>query len=333
MEANKETALRLWKTRYGRRQKAKDFSGRTMAKAAYGDRNSEFGWNLDHILPQSKGGKTADYNLICCNIKTNDEKANKFPCFKANGQRYEILRRQNHYEIHSSNKRVHNHYVNFLDVGQTLDFIEKVEDDIYSEEDTDELFVGYVKVIVNSSERDRELEKVLYEFLNELFEYPVLITSNWNGYTGNIKFIVLDFNIPKQKDVRNMLDKCIILNTYIKYYFYEMYNCKIKIICGMKCYDSKYEISISNLKSIIDDNFPDFNCLYMIMPISKPTLIVDELIANNANIDNIPNNIELLEEIHSCSSGYITNNIFYTYDCIFKKVKRNLNKMISDRYE
>ena len=69
-----------------------------MAKAAYDDRNSEYGWNLDHIFPLSKGGKTADYNLICCHILTNDEKADKI-CFNANGQPFKVIKVENHYEI------------------------------------------------------------------------------------------------------------------------------------------------------------------------------------------------------------------------------------------
>ena len=70
MIVNRETAMRLWTSRYGKRMKAVDFAGRTMVKSAYDDRNSDYGWNLDHIFPQSKGGKTADYNLICCHILT-----------------------------------------------------------------------------------------------------------------------------------------------------------------------------------------------------------------------------------------------------------------------
>ncbi len=66
---------------------------------------SEFGWNVDHILPQSKGGATADYNLVCCHIKTNDEKADTFPCFSANGLAFEIIKVQNHYEIRARGKK------------------------------------------------------------------------------------------------------------------------------------------------------------------------------------------------------------------------------------
>ena len=92
MDLNRETAMRLWNKSFGKDTKAVDFAGRTIAKGAYNDRNSEFGWNVDHILPQSKGGATADYNLICCHIKTNDEKADTFPCFSANGIAFEIVK-------------------------------------------------------------------------------------------------------------------------------------------------------------------------------------------------------------------------------------------------
>ena len=91
--------MRLWNKSFGKETKVKDFAGRTIAKGAYNDRNSDCGWNVDHILPQSRGGATADHNLVCCHILTNDEKADKFPCFNANGVSFEIIKVQNHYEI------------------------------------------------------------------------------------------------------------------------------------------------------------------------------------------------------------------------------------------
>lgn len=72
MDLNRETAMRIWNKSFGKEAKVADFAGRVMAKGAYNDRNSEFGWNVDHILPQSKGGVTADHNLVCCHILTND---------------------------------------------------------------------------------------------------------------------------------------------------------------------------------------------------------------------------------------------------------------------
>ena len=64
MELNRETAMRLWVRDFGKAPKAVDFAGREIAKGAYNDRNSNFGWNVDHILPQSQGGKTTDNNFL-----------------------------------------------------------------------------------------------------------------------------------------------------------------------------------------------------------------------------------------------------------------------------
>ena len=54
MDLNRETAMRLWGKSFGKETKVRDFTGREIAKGAYNDRNSEYGWNVDHILPQSK---------------------------------------------------------------------------------------------------------------------------------------------------------------------------------------------------------------------------------------------------------------------------------------
>ena len=43
MNLNRETAMRLWVKSFGKETKVKDFTGRTIAKGAYNDRNSEFG--------------------------------------------------------------------------------------------------------------------------------------------------------------------------------------------------------------------------------------------------------------------------------------------------
>lgn len=143
MNLNKETAIRLWVQQFGKRQKAMDFSGREIAKAAYNDRNSKYGWNVDHILPLSRGGKTAGYNLICCHILTNDEKADKFPCFKANAKEFEIQKRENHYEFFvkdADSNEEGNDVINFLDVAQGLKCWKQCKS--YS----GEIFVGYVKI-------------------------------------------------------------------------------------------------------------------------------------------------------------------------------------------
>ncbi len=57
-----------------------DFSGAIMAKASYGDINSEFGWNEDHICPRNipgfgTGSNTYE-NIQPVSIRTNIQKSN-----------------------------------------------------------------------------------------------------------------------------------------------------------------------------------------------------------------------------------------------------------------
>lgn len=123
------------------------------------------------ILTRSRGGKTADYNLICCHIQTNDEKADKFPCFKANTKEFEIQKRQNHYEIFakiSDQGEDSDEVVNFLDVAQGLKCWKQCKS--YS----GKVFVGYVKIKVEISNESNQLLESYWKFLYELFGTEVL---------------------------------------------------------------------------------------------------------------------------------------------------------------
>ncbi len=56
-----------------------DICGELMLRDEYGNRDSEYGWEIDHILPREKGGKTVIDNLQPLNWKTNEEKSDAFP--------------------------------------------------------------------------------------------------------------------------------------------------------------------------------------------------------------------------------------------------------------
>ena len=56
----------------------RDRFGAAMCFSDYGNRNSAYGWEIDHIIPADKGG-TDDYNnLEPLNWKNNTTKSNKF---------------------------------------------------------------------------------------------------------------------------------------------------------------------------------------------------------------------------------------------------------------
>ena len=122
---------------------------------------------VDHILPESRGGKTADHNLICCHILTNDEKADRFPCFNANGRNFEIQKRQNHYEIISKTyieeDDAEEDAVNFFDVSQGLRLWKQCWDN------GQECFVGYVKIRVTVPVGEEKLFERYRQFISELF--------------------------------------------------------------------------------------------------------------------------------------------------------------------
>ena len=217
MDLNRETAMRLWNKAFGKESKANDFTGRMMAKGAYNDRNSEFGWNVDHILPQSRGGVTADYNLVCCHILTNDEKANRFPCFTANGIPFEIQKVQNHYEIYAKKKNtsLKQKYddVDFYDSAAGLCLFESLK----NIQDKNR-FVGTVFIYLNAV-----LDGALLDFIDMVFDSESISFSKYHGccnaHWPNVKITISNFDMPNKSDTSALLDKCILLNTYLASYF------------------------------------------------------------------------------------------------------------------
>ncbi len=310
MDLNKETASRFWVQQFGKKQKAIDFAGREIAKAAYNDRGSNYGWNVDHILPLSRGGKTADYNLICCHILTNDEKADKFPCFKANTKEFEIKKRQNHYEIVAKTaypKKEEEEAINFLDVAQGLKCWKQCKSDNRS------VFVGYVKIGVEISNQSDQLLERYRKFLMELFGTESIYAEDISeGYiirynqmhNRNFIFTVIAGDVPLKEDMENLLDECIILNTYSTYFIGNTGFEDIRIVCGIKCYASHFEMSLKFKKDIVENQVQFID-----------TLAIDELVKINTTAEK-----EL--------KGIISQNGFYPYDFIFTPLRKNLEKFI-----
>lgn len=226
MNLNRETAMRLWNKAFGREQKAKDFAGRMMAKGAYNDRNSEFGWNIDHILPQSRGGVTADHNLVCCHILTNDEKADHFPCFTANGISFEIRKVQNHYEIYAKNKKSRPEQagddVDFYDSAAGVRFFKHLKGIQNKKRFVGTVFV-HLKAVTNGAVNDFiayvfDSENISYRRYDNWFNSPLVCPTIG---AINIKITASNFDMPLKSDMAELLDKCVLLNTYLSSYFLE----------------------------------------------------------------------------------------------------------------
>ena len=309
MDLNKETASRLWVKQFGKKQKAVDFSGRTIARAAYNDRNSEYGWNVDHILPESRGGKTADHNLICCHILTNDEKADKFPCFKANGKEFEIQNRQNHYEIivrSDEEDDPQEEAINFLDVAQGLECWKQCR------ADGKDVFVGYVKIKVETENESDQLLERYRNFLSELFDTDLIFVEQQQsgfyplpGYAKrSFVYTVIIDSIPTKEDTQNLLDNCVILNTYSLYFTNKTGFDNIQIVCGMEQYDSRFEATLKCKNSILEKR------VYF-----SEDLAIDELVKINTSAEK-----ELKDTY--------PQNGFYCYDRVYTQLEKDLEKRI-----
>lgn len=71
---NHEKAMKIWNTLFGKStEQARDYKGREIRKAAYGQENSAFGWNLHHKKAKGQGGADTIENLEIVHVKTHVE--------------------------------------------------------------------------------------------------------------------------------------------------------------------------------------------------------------------------------------------------------------------
>lgn len=94
MTITRALAMQLWQSEYGDAEYAEDFDGGLMRRNAYGDpnyyewqggRKVYCGWNIHHILPIARGGKSRRDNMICTNIITNEQAGDKVTYWLDNG--------------------------------------------------------------------------------------------------------------------------------------------------------------------------------------------------------------------------------------------------------
>ncbi len=308
MDLNKETALRLWNKSFGKKTKVKDFSGREIAKGAYNDRNSEYGWNVDHILPVSRGGKTADHNLVVCSIATNDEKADKFPVFTANGKQFEIRKVENHYEIFAkasdSDIKVSDD-INFYDSASGIRYFKQLKG-IQNKK----RWVGVVKV-----ELDGVSNNAVMDFIEQIFETDN-ISYQSNGWNSR-KVIITNYNMPLMKDSQELLDKCVLLNTYLKNFFVPMgYVQKYEIIDSEVYFEDKNDIYTQNYNS----NGFGIGTYSLLVGILDNKLHINKAVYDNTDAKDYEPDYNW--------GPYASKTMIYDYT--FTKLARNLEKEVGE---
>jgi hypothetical protein len=80
---------KFWENEFGNNEVGYDFAGYEIRKGSYGQAGSEYGWNIDHILPRSMGGTDHYYNLQITHISTNSERGNRMS-FWIDGSLYQV---------------------------------------------------------------------------------------------------------------------------------------------------------------------------------------------------------------------------------------------------
>ena len=314
MDLNRETAMRLWGVFFGKKTSAVDYSGREIRKGAYNDRNSQYGWNVDHVLPVSKGGKTADYNLVCCHILTNDEKANSFPLFNANNKKFKIVKKQNHYEILNANDDTKNNEQtntkkynddNFYDAADGIREYKKLKGF-----QNKARWIGYIiiklKDINNSA---------IISFIERIFDEEQISFYGKNSNTTNKMIcelsILITCEAPYKEDPE--LDKCVLLNTYLQYYF--MSNKLISsydIFYYVICYENDREFysSDNEMRQNILRETSNIRSYYGTL---SNTLYINKLVNDN------------LVDTQKMNENDKKGN-FYVYDYYFTKLSKDLRK-------
>lgn len=325
MDLNRETAMRLWNRSFGKDTKAADFAGRTIAKGAYNDRNSEFGWNVDHVLPQCRGGVTADHNLVCCHISTNDEKADKFPCFTANGIAFEIVKVQNHYEIRAKNKKkgsgeeTKSEELDFFDSASGIRFFRKLKG-IQNKK----RFVGTVFIIL------REIANTaVVDFIEELMSTEDISFKTERSSTCNGLIIVArNYDMPQKDDISELLDKCILLNTYLGKYFipgdyikgYDIYYRVDFFDDKASMYEQIENIDWTNMtyrNSVCVIRYSDLVKSSCSQSLGRNTLFVNGLVLDNTEAG------KKVEKNHDAE--------YVEYDYIYTQLSENLKKEVSGK--
>lgn len=196
--------------------------------------------------------------------------------------------------------------VDFFDVAQGLKCWKQCKSSYRKE-----VFAGYVKVKVEISNKSNQLLERYRKFLIELFGTESVFAEDrtiesFCNYCGTRAYVftIIVGDVSTKEDTEDLLDDCIILNTYSNYFERKTGFRKIHIVCGMVRYDSWFEMSLNCKKDIVEKQVPFIG-----------NLVVDELVKINTIAE---------KELKNRISG----TGFYPYNFAFTDLGENLKKFV-----
>ena len=256
--------------------------------------------------------------MVCCHIKTNDEKADKFPCFKANGIAFEIVKIQNHYEIRAKEKKTEKESdsdeLDLFDSASGVRFFKKLKG-IQNKK----RFVGTVFIKLYGL-----TNTALVDFIEEMMETENLSfkTESSSIYGDDLIIVVHNYDMPLKDDISELLDKCVLLNTYLSKYFASCEYIKgFDIYYRVDCFEDKF----SMYKELANINYTNMNYstnTYFIMGIYSQQRYHDSLFVNGLVLENTEAGDKVTKQ---------ANSEYTEYNFIFTKLSENLKKEASGK--
>lgn len=229
MIAKESIAIGVWELAFDREEMVKDFAGRTMVKSAYNDEYAQYGWTITHIAPMNEYGNLTQSNLICCNIKTANEKSFNFPVFRANGEVFEVIvddknkpKIRKREEIYTKDRDEELKEVCFFEGKSGVKYFRELK-----KKQTGPQFVGTILIRISGLKNTS-----IVDFIEKFFETENITYSIDDNFSDKeARVVAKNYNLPMQEDSQLLLNKCMVMNTYLQRYFmprgdidsYEMY--------------------------------------------------------------------------------------------------------------
>ena len=220
-------------------------------------------------------------------------------------KKFEIIKVQNHYEIKSlsNNKKEQQQQkdvTDFLDSASGIRLFKNLKG-IQNKP----RFVGSVFIKLENVENT-----AIIDFIEKLFDEENISFSVSKNYYSTITTILLkNYDMPFKDDINNLLDKCIILNTYLSNYFKEkQLITSYEILFRVDSFSKKVDMYIND-QTINFNNLRSNNC--------SNTLFINEGVVINTDVS---------KDI-KCNH----QSEYYEYNYIYTNLKENLIKEASKR--
>ena len=166
-------------------------------------------------------------------------------------------------------------------------------------------FVGSIFIKLENVENT-----AIIDFIEKLFDEENISFSVSKNYYSTITTILLkNYDMPFKEDINNLLDKCIILNTYLSNYFKEkQLITSYEILFRVDSFAKKVDMYIND-QTINFNNLRSNNC--------SNTLFINEGVVINTDVSK-----DIKCDLQS---------EYYEYNYIYKNLKENLIKEASKR--